>query len=73
MNRCAECGQREAPANDREQHDRFHAVELLLVDVKLVSEVGHAKAPAMRNHSITCLVRNSLTWIKPGNGADCRL
>ena len=45
MNRCTECAEREAPANDREQHGRFHAVNLLLVDVKLVGEVGHGNRP----------------------------
>jgi hypothetical protein len=67
MNRRTECAEREAPANDREQHGRFHAVDLLLVDVKLVGEVGHAKAPCYRRCEmiwITYLVRNSLTWIK---------
>jgi hypothetical protein len=47
MNRCTECAEREAPANDREQHGRFHAVDLLLVDVKLVGEVGHGKSPLL--------------------------
>jgi hypothetical protein len=36
MNRCAECAEREAAANDRKQHGRLHALDLLLVDVKLV-------------------------------------
>jgi hypothetical protein len=39
IDRCAEYTEREAAANQGEQHDRFHAVDLL--DVKFVSEVGH--------------------------------
>ena len=39
--RCAEDTQREAAANQGEQNDRFRPVDLLLVDVKLVGEVGH--------------------------------
>ena len=44
-----DCGaqytEREAAANEREQHCRFHAVDRLLVDVKLASEVGHGNSP----------------------------
>ena len=45
IDRCAEYTEREAAANDGEQHGRFHAVNLLLVDVKLVGEVGHGNRP----------------------------
>jgi hypothetical protein len=41
IDRCAEYTEREAAANQGEQHDRFHAADLLRVDVKFVSEVGH--------------------------------
>jgi len=46
IDRCAEYTEREAAANQGEQHGRFHAVDLLLVDVKLVGEVGHSTSPA---------------------------
>jgi hypothetical protein len=42
---CAEYTEREAAANEREQHGRLHAVDRLLVDVKLASEVGHRNSP----------------------------
>ncbi|MFZ2078348.1 MAG: hypothetical protein WAV38_17165 [Xanthobacteraceae bacterium] len=45
INRCAEYTERDAAANEEEQHGRFHAVDRLLVDVKLVSEVGHGNSP----------------------------
>ena len=45
MNRCAECAEREAAANDRKQHGRLHALDLLLVDVNLVGEMGHGNSP----------------------------
>jgi hypothetical protein len=41
IDRCAEYTEREAAANQGKQYDRFHAVDLLRVDVKFVSEVGH--------------------------------
>ena len=40
----AEYTEREAAANKRKQHCRFHAVDRLLVDVKLASEVGHGNS-----------------------------
>ena len=45
INGCAECTDYESAANEREQHGRFHAVDLLPVDVKLVCEVGHGYSP----------------------------
>src|SRR5712691_274070 len=41
MDRCAEYAEREAAANEREQYGRFHAVDRFLIDVQLISEVGH--------------------------------
>jgi hypothetical protein len=42
-----EYAERDAPANEEEQHGRLHAVDRLLVDVKLVSEVGHINSPCI--------------------------
>jgi hypothetical protein len=41
IDRCAEYTEREAAANQGEQHGRFHAVDVLLVNMKLVGESGH--------------------------------
>ena len=41
MDRCAECAEREADANDREQHGRFHAVDgLQLRQPRLIAWPG---------------------------------
>jgi hypothetical protein len=53
--RCAEYTEREAAANQGEQHDRFHAVDRLRVDVKFVSEVGHDTS-AIRARAISKFV-----------------
>jgi len=42
---CTEYTESEATANQGEQHDRFHPVDLLLVDMKLVGEVSHGTRP----------------------------
>jgi hypothetical protein len=47
IDRCTEYAERDAPANEEEQHGRLHAVDRLLVDVKLVSEVGHINSPCI--------------------------
>jgi hypothetical protein len=45
INRCAEYAEHEAAANDREQHGRFNALDLLLLDVQLGGEMGHGDSP----------------------------
>jgi hypothetical protein len=45
IGRCGEYTEGQAAANQGEQHGRFHAVDLLPVDVKLVCEVGHGYSP----------------------------
>jgi hypothetical protein len=38
---CAQYAEREAADNYGEQHGRFHALDLLLVEVGFVGEAGH--------------------------------
>jgi len=45
IGRRAEYTEPEAAANQGEQHGRFYPVDLLLVEVKLVGEVGHGNSP----------------------------
>jgi hypothetical protein len=45
IGRCGEYTEGQAAANQGEQHGRFHAVDLLPIDVKLVCEVGHGYSP----------------------------
>jgi hypothetical protein len=45
IGRCGKYTEGQAAANQGEQHGRFHAVDLLPVDVKLVCEVGHGYSP----------------------------
>ena len=64
MNRCAECAEREAAANDRKQHGRLHALDLLLVDVKLVKRVvtrptRYVRNPTLKQRTIAILARSS--------------
>ena len=56
VGRCAEYTEGEAAANKAEQHGRFHAIDLLPVDVRLVGEVGHGSSPC-----------NTLPALSPSN------
>src|SRR6516162_1747330 len=56
VGRCAEYTEGEAAANKAEQHGRFHAIDLLPVDVGLVGEVGHGNSPC-----------NTLPALSPSN------
>ena len=63
----AEYTEREAAANKRKQHCRFHAVDRLLVDVKLASEVGHGNSrcitlPPLRHQSYVVMSIGAVTW-----------
>src|SRR6478672_9228171 len=71
IDRCAEYTEREAAANKGKQHDRFHAVDLLLVDVKLVGEVGHGTSPCTKSLTISAqpLLRASRTASQQQNSA----
>jgi hypothetical protein len=67
MDRCAECAEREAAANDRKQHGRFHAVDRLFIDVKLVGEVDHGNyacnsLPALSPSSYLVICIGAVTW-----------
>jgi hypothetical protein len=69
IDRCAKYTEREAAANQAEQHGRFHAVDLLLVDVKLVGKVGHGTSPCKKSFTILRLalaqgIQNGLTVSK---------
>src|SRR5262249_4594788 len=56
IGRCAEYTEGEAAAYKAEQHGRFHAIDLLPVDVRLVGEVGHGNSPC-----------NTLPALSPSN------